>query len=526
MKYFTFFLMLVVLMGGIYTPRVEARDFSEDTIYFIVVDRFKDGDTSNNPKGKIFSPDKKEWKLYWGGDIQGIIDELTYIRRLGCSAVWITPVVENTEDLYLYGKNKEEKISAYHGYWGKDFYRINPFFSDMKKFREFIEKAHGMDIKIIFDYVLNHSSPIDQGIDGAVYKEGKFIADYSNDPHKWFHHNGSTDFRKKDPREWQDKNLFDLADFNSENPDVQNYIFNAAKDWMNTGIDAFRIDTVRHIPVEFAAEFYKEMKKNNRNIFIFGEWSMGGPDVPGAVDFTRKTGINMIDFTFTFKITDVLCKKKSFKILANHFKHDGNLREPQLMVTCIDNHDMPRFISTAIGNGADLKTAKRRTELALYILLTSRGIPCIYYGTEQFLHVDKKSTWGYGGEPYNRQMMSKWNTESKFFKNIGRLAEMRRETKAISRGSQDTLFVSDEAWVYERRYKNDVVMVAVNKGRSTKIKVNSTHLPDGTYDNKNYGKESVMGTSITVKDMQTQIELGENDIGIWRSRKTEIGKWK
>jgi len=519
MKYFTFFFMLVIFMGGIHSVDVEARDFSDDTIYFIVVDRFKDGDPSNNPKGKIFSPDKKEWKLYWGGDIQGIIDKLDYIKELGCTAIWITPIVENTESLYLYGKNKEEKISAYHGYWGKDFYRINPFFADKKKFKELIKKAHEKNIKIIFDYVLNHSSPTGQGIDGAVYKNGKFIASYSDDPKKWFHHNGSIDFRKKDPREWQNKNLFDLADFNSENPEVQSYLFNAAVEWMDMGIDAFRLDTVRHIPVGFVEKFYKEMKKYNRDIFIFGEWSMGGPDIPGAVDFTRKTGIHMIDFTLTFKLTDVLCKKKSFKLLADHFKHDTNLRNPQLMVTCIDNHDMPRFISTAIGNGEDLKTAKKRTELALYILMTSRGIPCIYYGTEQFLHVDKKSTWGYGGEPYNRQMMSGWNTESDFFRNIRKLAELRRDTKAVSKGSQNTIFVSDDAWVFERRYKESIVLVAVNKGKPTKINVPLTHLPDGDYSNENYGKERIMGPSITVKDMNTVINLGENDVGIWRYKK-------
>jgi glycosidase len=230
-------------------------DFSKDTIYFIVVDRFKDGDPANNPKTNIYSADKSEWKHYWGGDIQGIIDELPYIKSLGCTAIWITPIVENTESLYVYGEKKDEKITSYHGYWGSDYYRINPHFGTKEKFKELIQRAHAMDIKIIFDYVLNHTSPAGQGINGAIYKDGKFIADYSNDTKKWFHHNGSTDFRIADPAEWQNKNLFDLADLNSENPEVEKYLFDAAKMWMDMGIDSFRLDTVRHIPVGFAAQY-------------------------------------------------------------------------------------------------------------------------------------------------------------------------------------------------------------------------------------------------------------------------------
>jgi cyclomaltodextrin glucanotransferase len=493
-------------------------DFSKDTIYFIVVDRFKDGDPANNPKTNIYSADKSEWKHYWGGDIQGIIDELPYIKSLGCTAIWITPIVENTESLYVYGEKKDEKITSYHGYWGSDYYRINPHFGTKEKFKELIQRAHAMDIKIIFDYVLNHTSPAGQGINGAIYKDGKFIADYSNDTKKWFHHNGSTDFRIADPAEWQNKNLFDLADLNSENPEVEKYLFDAAKMWMDMGIDSFRLDTVRHIPVGFAARFEKAMKEHNPNIFIFGEWSMGGPDVPGAVDFTRETGINMIDFTLTFKLTDVLCRNKSFTNLADHFKHDNNLRNPDLVVTCIDNHDMPRFISTAIGSGADMETAKKRTELATYLMMMSRGIPCIYYGTEQFLHEGKPSTWGFGGEPYNRQMMSGWNKDSDFFKTIRRLAELRREDSAVSVGSQTTLLVNDDVWVFERRDAENVVLVAVNKGKKQEISVDGVHLPDGSYNNSEYDFEKVIGPSIKVKYMKTKITLDSNEIGIWRSR--------
>lgn len=519
MKPLTIILIAALLFISAQVPEALAHPNEGDTIYFIVTDRFKDGDPGNNPTGEIFSADKSEWKLYWGGDLRGVIEKLSYIRNLGCNAIWLTPLVQNTEKLYLYGEKKDEKISGYHGYWADDFFRINKYFGTMEEYKELISQAHKKDIKIIADFVLNHTSPIVQGSNGAIYRDGEFISDYSNDQKGWFHHQGTIDFTISDPRELQDKNLFDLADLNSENPDVEAYLFEAAKMWAETGIDSFRLDTVRHIPVDFAARFNKAMLKINPNLFIFGEWSMGGADVPGAVEFTRETDIHLIDFTFTYKITDVLCKQKSFKLLADHFLHDKNIRNPNLMVTCIDNHDMPRFISTAIDNGAEMDKAKRLTELATYIMMTSRGIPCIYYGTEQFLHVGKRSTWGFGGEPYNRQMMDVWDESGYFFKNISRLAEMRRNTPALAKGLQETLFVSDDVWVFQRRCLDSVVLAAVNKGKKQNVKVDGTHLPDGAYDNSTFQLEKVMGPHINVKHMQTEFQLEPLEIGIWRYRK-------
>lgn len=511
----------VILIVAILTctcAQAQPVDFSRETIYFIVVDRFRDGNPDNNPKGEIYSPDRSEWKLYWGGDLQGIIDKLPYVKKLGCTAIWITPIFENTDKLYLYGKNKEEKISSYHGYWGSDFYRINPYFGDEEKFRELIEKAHEMDIKIIFDMVLNHSNPVGQGIDGAIYKNGKFIADYSNDPDNWFHHHGSIDFSKKDPSEWQNKNLYDLADFNTENPRVEEYLFGAALKWMSMGIDAFRLDTVRHVPVDFCKRFERKMKEENPDVFIFGEWSMGGVASPAAVEFTRITRINLIDFQFTYTLSDVLCRGKSFKNMHYYIQHDKKIRNPQLMVTCIDNHDMPRFISTAIDNGASMETARKLTRLATYIMMTSRGIPCIYYGTEQYLHVGKQSTWGFGGEPYNRQMMTNWDNYNDFCKNIKKLADLRRVIPAVSRGNQETLYVSDNAWVYQRKFADSVLVAAVNRGPMRKFAIDQVHLPDGRYDNSDYRFYRVMGPSITINQMKTEFILGENEMGIWCNR--------
>jgi cyclomaltodextrin glucanotransferase len=497
---------------------VYAKDFTKETIYFILIDRFLDGDPSNNPTGKIYSPDKSEWKLYWGGDLQGITDRLPYIKSLGATAIWITPVVENPEDLYIYGT---EKISAYHGYWGKDFKRINPYFGSMETFDKLVKTAHEMGIKVILDFVLNHTSPCGQGCDGAVYDNGVLKGTYSNDPNKWFHHNGTIDFTILNEAEWEDKSLFDLTDFNHDTPDVDTYLKEAALMWLSHGIDGFRIDTARHIPCKYMKSFAHEIY-SKKDVFIFGEWSFGNFKneldrefaLKGIIKFDRESDISVIDFNFLEAIRASLAQNKSFKLIADALKLDEKLRDPCSMVTCVDNHDMPRFISTAIAGGATESEGKKKFEMAIYLIMTSRGIPCIYYGSEQFLHNDTPSTWGVGGEPYNRQMMNNFSTDGKFFKNINKLALLRQDNPAISRGIQKTLFLSDDIYVYERELNGNFVIVAMNKGKRENINV-STSLPDGIYNISSNKYKKILGRDIKVKEGKVTFKLNQYEVGIW-----------
>jgi len=495
-----------------------AKDFTGETIYFIVIDRFADGDPGNNPTGKIFSQDKSEWKLYWGGDLEGIIDRLPYIKSLGATAIWITPVIENTEDLYIYG---DEKIAAYHGYWGKDFKRINPYFGTMETFDKLVKYAHNMGIKIILDIVLNHTSPTGQGCDGAIYDNGVLKATYSKDPEGWFHHKGITDFTILSESEWEDKNLFDLADLNQENSDVDKYLKDFALMWADRGIDAFRIDTVRHVPCKYIKSFASEIYAK-KDIFIFGEWSFGNfrnkEDrefaEKGIIKFSWESDISVIDFNLQKAITDVLAENKSFTLITEALKLDEKVKDPSSWITCVDNHDMPRFISTAIANGATEGEGKKKFEMAIYLIMTSRGIPCIYYGSEQFIHNDTPSAWGVGGEPYNRQMMNNFSTTGKFFKNINKLAVLRQENPAIGRGSQKTLFVNDDIYVYERELEVIFVLVAMNKGKSGEVNI-STLLPDGDYKLSKEKQKKVLGRDIKVKQGKVTFKLNQYEVGVW-----------
>ena len=507
-----FFILLIILIN---TYPVYSEDFSDETIYFIMVDRFSDGDRENNPPEDIYSADKSEWRLYWGGDLQGIIDKLPYIKELGATAIWITPVVENTDKLHIYG---DTKISSYHGYWAKDFKRINPFFGNMDTFDRLIEEAHKNDIKIILDFVINHSCPSGQGDDGALYDDGTFIADYSNDSDSYFHHKGRIDFTLLG-KEWEEKSLFDLADFNQQNPFIDRYLKDAALLWLDRGIDGFRMDTVRHVPCWYVKSFSDEIY-SKRDVFIFGEWSFGNFRneeerkfaEEGIIKFEAESGISVIDFNLQEAITSALAKDESFKVVPEAINFGREAKDPYTRVTCVDNHDMPRFISTAIVNGSPEEEAKKKFEMAIYLIMTSRGIPCIYYGSEHFLHNETPSDWSAGGDPYNRQMMEDFSTDGEFFKNIGKLSALRKENPAISRGSQKTLFVSNDLYIYERVLDNNKVLIAMNKGDGEDISV-AVSLPDNIYSHEEENK--ILGPDMEVKDGIATFYLEKYETGVW-----------
>ncbi|MBD0361643.1 MAG: cyclomaltodextrin glucanotransferase, partial [Coleofasciculus sp. C3-bin4] len=180
----------------LYTRDIE---FRQETLYFIVVDRFNDGDPENSegPNPELYDPEQKEWGKYWGGDLQGVIDKLDYLKNLGVTAVWLTPLFEQVEALFI-------ESAAIHGYWTKDFKRLNPRFiskddePSLNKtqeakdtvFDKLIEELHKRNMKLVLDIVCNHSSPDFSGKKGVLYDDGVIIADFNNDKNHWYHHYG------------------------------------------------------------------------------------------------------------------------------------------------------------------------------------------------------------------------------------------------------------------------------------------------------------------------------------------------
>ncbi len=452
-----------------------AIEFRQETIYFIIVDRFHDGDPNNNliHNTELFDPSRQKWGKYWGGDLQGIIDKLDYLKNMGITAIWLSPLFEQVEGLQF-------ESAAMHGYWTKDFKRINPRFlgenqsnslSEHTLFDDLIAALHQRGIKLILDIVCNHSSPDVNGEKGKLYDDGVLIADFYNDVNNWYYHN-------REITDWEDEwqllycEMAGLATFNESNIHYRNYIKSAIKQWLDRGVDALRVDTVKHMPIWFWQEFNADIQTHKPSVFIFGEWGFSKPQDQRSVKFANCSGMSILDFGLCEAIRRAIATKdeRGFYLVQDVLDLDYLYNRATELITFIDNHDMPRFGS--------LNADPQLLRLAIVLLMTSRGIPCIYYGTEQYLHNDTNG----GNDPYNRPMMEKWDEDSPLYRDIQLFSKLRRVNSAVSLGSQVQKYITADIYCYTRSYRDSRCFVAMNKGaEGVIIDVESTGLEDGEY---------------------------------------------
>ncbi|MCW6052088.1 cyclomaltodextrin glucanotransferase [Lyngbya sp. CCAP 1446/10] len=489
----------------LYTRDIE---FRQETIYFIVVDRFQDGDPTNNegPNPELYDPEGKDWGKYWGGDLQGVIDKLDYLKDMGVTAVWLTPLFEQVEALFV-------EQAAIHGYWTKDFKRLNPRFiakgdnpsvnqtQETKDtvFDKLVDELHQRNMKLVLDIVCNHSNPDFSGKKGELYDDGVKIADFNEDKNNWYHHYGEVQNWED---EWQVQNceLSGLATFNENNIAYRSYIKSAIKQWLDRGVDALRVDTVKHMPIWFWQEFTADILMHRPDVFIFGEWIYSDPRNDLSVEFVNESGMTILDFGLCVAIREVLGQgaEAGFQLIQDVLDLDHRYYGATELITFIDNHDMPRFQS--------LNADRQMLQLAICLMMTSRGIPCIYYGTEQYLHDDTEG----GNDPYNRPMMEKWDTDSPIYRDVRLLSGLRRLNPAISMGSQWQKYLTADVYCYVRRYRDSVVFVAMNRGDSVNVEAVDTELPDGEHT------EVLSRRKFEVKEgMLYNLELGAGEVMIF-----------
>lgn len=460
----------------LYTRDIE---FRQETIYFIVVDRFHDGDPDNSvgPNAELYDPERQDWGKYWGGDLQGIIDKLDYLKNLGVTAIWLTPLFEQVEDLFV-------EQAAIHGYWTKDFKRINPRFiaegedpslnntqeTRNTTFDRLIEEMHKRRMKLILDIVCNHSNPDFSGKKGELYDDGVKIADFNDDKDNWYHHYGEVTNWED---EWQVQNceLSGLATFNENNIQYRNYIKSAIKQWLDRGVDALRVDTVKHMPIWFWQEFNADILSHKPDVFIFGEWIFSSPFNDRSVEFSNESGMTMLDFGLCMAIRSALAQRSDlgFQEIQTIFDLDHRYKGANELITFIDNHDMPRFQS--------VNPDPELLRVAIALIMTCRGIPCIYYGTEQYLHDDTNG----GDDPYNRPMMTQWDTDTPLYRDIRLLSGLRRLNPAVSMGGQWQRYLTPNVYCYVRRYRDSICFVAMNRGAATTVPEVLADLPDGEH---------------------------------------------
>jgi len=475
------------------------RPFNDSVMYFAVVDRFCNGNPSNDAgfNNDSFDGTHTDWFKYWGGDLHGVISKLDYLKELGCSSVSLTPLFDQADGLVdVEGRG----MASYHGYWAKDFKRLDEHLSgskdDVRVFASkntvvdrLVKSMHDKDMRLVLDIVCNHSSPAqrpDRGglpTKGELYDDGKLLTSYDDDKLGWYHRNGGvSDWNNKGQVETSE--LAGLADFNESHIGYRNYIKDAMRLWLDKGVDALRVDTVKHMPLWFWQEFVSDMFFHRPGLFIFGEWFQGGCYDGQSVEFANKSGMGMLDFALQRGLEGCLARgeEQGFELVDNVFGMDSLFDDCRHLVTFLDNHDMPRFMSAG--------ASPARVDMGLAFILTCRGTPCIYYGTEQYLHDDTNG----GVDPYNRPMMEKWETDTPAFRIVKKLAAVRRENKAVQSGSHRKKYLTPDVYAYTRVYRGSCCLAAFNRGADTSIDLETVEMPDGVY------KDVLSDRAVTVKD--------------------------
>ncbi|WP_047980605.1 alpha-amylase family glycosyl hydrolase [Ornithinibacillus contaminans] len=420
-KLIAFILVLLVIgsVAPVHAAEQKASTWQDEIIYFVMIDRFNNGDTAND-----YQVDSSDPSAYHGGDFQGIMEKLDYIKEMGFTAIWLTPIVNN-------------EAKGYHGYWTEDFYEVEEHFGTLDEFKLLVQEAHNRDIKIILDLVVNHTG-----------YEHPWLSD--PDKHDWFHEDKPI-LNSNDQNLIETGRLAGLPDLAQENPEVREYLLDMAKWWIEeTDIDGYRLDTVKHVPKDFWEDFSKEVKAVKEDFFLIGEvWH----NDPTYVADYAKTGIDsFVDYPFYNEATRIFSSPDQAigKYMNGIWQRNAVLYEnPSILGNFIDNHDNKRFTRLAIEKDQDPVS---RLKQALTYLYTAPGIPIVYYGTE--IAMD-------GGEdPDNRRMMEFQDHELVSY--ISELGKIRQEYPALSRGDYELLLDQAGMTVFKRSDAEQSMLVAIN----------------------------------------------------------------
>ena len=489
-------------------------DFRSQTIYYVVIDRFNEGKGITE---KDFSD--LDWNEYWGGTIKGITEKLDYLKSMGITTIWLSPFFGITKGLSDYENRGSGK---FFGYWPEDFKKIEPeLLSDKKdsdiqngknsEFEILMKELHSRNMKLIMDMVCNYSGAnTEQAFKSvSIYDNGKCITSFDKDILNWYHsyEEGKNDWQNV----WQLENQSQtgLGLFNEHIYTYRSYIKSIFKYWIDRGVDGFHINSVKNMPVWFWQELVSDLKWYKPDIFLFGDWFKGGSNNDTSIEFANNTSLSILDYSLQKAIEKCFVRNDpaGFYLIDEAFKRDGKIKSSTELITFVDFNNIPRFLS--LGGQID------KFELAIVLLLTCRGIPVIFYGTEQYLHHDSNS----GRDPFNRPMMNTWDETTRLFNIIKKLSKLRFENQAIQKGLRQTRYITDNIFVFVRKYGDDYCVIALNKGYEKNFNIAGIDLPDGIY------KDELSDREILVENNKIiHLHLGENDaIVLSRTSSKSVG---
>jgi glycosidase len=477
-------------------------DWRDEVIYQVLVDRFANGDVNND-----FQVRSGFLARYQGGDWRGLIQHLDYVKELGVTTLWISPVVKNVET--------DADVDGYHGYWAQDLTKTNPHFGEMSDLRALTSEAHRRGLKVVLDIVTNHMGQLffyDMNLNGhpdinsggtgqcapdqpnclgqssPVTRVTEFDPDWDprgvqaytslglagrapiifiQDPSinrvppegllgtaRAYHGFG----RILNYADEAQRTLGDfpggLKDVATELPEVRAELIDKYARWVEQAdFDGFRIDTVKHVEIDFWREFATAVRnrlspQKKDRFLMFGEAFDGDDELLG-----KYTGEGMLDSVFYFSqhyqvFRDVFeyahdpAQQKGTKqiqalwdLRSKHYRttpqpNGTGVAPSKSLVNFMDNHDVERFLFAANGDKPALRNA-------LTFLMTEEGIPCMYYGTEQ--------DFSGGNDPANREVMwtTGYSTSGDTFRHFSKLARIRSEHPALRYGDTKVVWATD-----------------------------------------------------------------------------------
>lgn len=474
----------VITAGGrtefkfeISTPLPRRENFqgfnADDVIYLIMPDRFANGDASNDDpaisKGLF---DRGKGRRYHGGDLQGIIDRLPYLKDLGVTALWLNPIYDNNNRLDQKEVYDNDPTTGYHGYGAVDFYAVEEHFGNLAKFRELVAKAHALGLKIIQDQVANHTGPYHPWVKDAPTPT-------------WFNGTEASHIDEN----WQTHLLMDryaspallrpvldgwfvniLPDLNQNDPETARYIIQNTLWWIGSaGLDAIRQDTLPYVPRKFWREWMTAIKRDYPNVNVVGETLDG---LPAQVAFfqggaARWDGIDSkidteFDYPLHFALRRTFAEGQSMRNLIDILNQDYLYPNPNLLVTLLGSHDVARFMNERGATREGLK-------LAFTFLATMRGVPQLYYGDEIAMpggnDPDNRRDFpgGWPGDPRNAfDAAGRSPEENDVFEHLKKSLRLRRELSPLRRGKLLHLAIGDQTYAFARYTTEKTVIVAFN----------------------------------------------------------------
>ncbi len=438
---------------------------NKDVIYLIFADRFCDGNPSNNLIGDSLdhysSADIDGRK---GGDIEGIISKLDYLKEFGVTTIWITPLLEN--NMWM----------SYHGYAATDLYKIDPRFGSNELYKKLVDEAHKRGLKIILDHVSNHIGINHFWISNLPFKEwlngspGNHLP-ISHDKIAFVDIHGDSSVVKFNQEGWFTDYM---ADLNQRNLFLKNYLIQNTIWWIEySGLDGIREDTYPYSDQKYLSKWAKAILTEYPDFNIVGEIWQGIPAVVSA--YQTNSPIRKIEFDSNLpSVTDfALCDairtyisgEKDFRNVYQTISQDVIYSDPDNLLVFFDNHDIDRAMLIANDNMGKIK-------IALNLILFTRGIPAIFYGTEIGIkggtkHGELRQPFpgGFPGDERNAFTSAERNEqENAIYNYLHHLLKLRKEYPSLSKGKLTHVYSGDDIYYLIKTFGDEKIIILLNTG--------------------------------------------------------------